>query len=955
MVASARVPANSRLRNFSKPPSVASRINRAWDLPAWSWESCPITLAARDPTPGAGRFPSLPRGSAPPLPREDGGPSCGGLLKAGVAPTVAHGEGPGGVPKARIPSANMVSLNPSAFAPVRLERGDTAGASPRRAIRQGVPGVAGHGRVTRLPHRGRGAIHSTEEQHGGGGCHPGVSPGRVTRAPSATAGVTAPEAAYWNRTLSACLASKSRRSPVCTVATFAPHRAKSASFRSTAGCTNPPPEDPASQGQDRPREEEPGYYQRESEAPWQAGWRRNHSLGSRLSWKMVIAATALLSCCGCEEFTWRATSPTSQLRRMTTPSTAAGSRATPKANPGATREEKDATVVDNSPQALKQTRELAARARPTMENVLRLLRSGKMLSFDLEAEARDVAGGPARLIPVLQKMVASNSEPIAVRVRSASLLQELGGPLPDSLMAPLLKAPDPTVRMQAVLILGHKKGPIAHPALLSLLDDAAPRVRTAAIDAVATSRVPGHIPRLVARMQASNPPAEVARAALALAGEDQQALVIGTAVRVARSHDLQGLDSEWRQVFQLLMKAPSAQVRAQAEDALGVLVAHRDLPERRRFIALLTETCTARSTAVLQTLSDEAKDLVSRWHVLQGRVRAEGATALQNELLAMLTEADRLRIAEEGKSPVKVDSDSIRYEELTREVAWALATLPPGKGTPKIIEALRSTMAREKHAYLQEVLGVALWKAGGKETLAEVQALARRLSSSEDPRAGLAWMLEGRTLDTAMRRLVALGVIDAAPARSTLEAWQRQTDDDDGKELANPRRVAGYLAHAGRVLSFDTETGVLPVRHDRLLKDLAHISGGALRLEDVSQHWLRSKGDDEDAPYDVAFICGTRAYRFQAENRGDWYDVESVVRAANRALADNKSPLRFVMLDTGDQTAEILFARPEAIRGAIAEGLLCVESSTGGPVQRGKDFEDSMKRRLQKEGAVIIQ
>ena len=94
------------------------------------------------------------------------------------------------------------------------------------------------------------------------------------------------------------------------------------------------------------------------------------------------------------------------------------------------------------------------------------------------------------------------------------------------------------------------------------------------------------------------------------------------------------------------------------------------------------------------------------------------------------------------------------------------------------------------------------------------------------------------------------------------------------------------LDAAGIFLTFDTETGEIPVGHDKLLLDFAAASGGAFKPEACHEKMLQKNDEDSDAPYAVQFIHGGRLYRFTARNFSDWYDVERVVLACNRALAD---------------------------------------------------------------------
>ncbi len=77
--------------------------------------------------------------------------------------------------------------------------------------------------------------------------------------------------------------------------------------------------------------------------------------------------------------------------------------------------------------------------------------------------------------------------------------------------------------------------------------------------------------------------------------------------------------------------------------------------------------------------------------------------------------------------------------------------------------------------------------------------------------------------------------------------------------------------------------------------------------------------------YDVAFEHGGKWYRFSAENLGDWYDVDAVMDAANRALEDAGVLERFHSIVTGGQDALLVLAKPESLDGAARELSLPTE------------------------------
>ncbi len=75
---------------------------------------------------------------------------------------------------------------------------------------------------------------------------------------------------------------------------------------------------------------------------------------------------------------------------------------------------------------------------------------------------------------------------------------------------------------------------------------------------------------------------------------------------------------------------------------------------------------------------------------------------------------------------------------------------------------------------------------------------------------------------------------------------------------------------------FDTEFDEIPCPHHLLIMEFAENSGGGFDPECAVQTWHRKNREDIRADYTVQFLYKGRLYRFEAENHGDWYDVEAV-------------------------------------------------------------------------------
>jgi hypothetical protein len=151
------------------------------------------------------------------------------------------------------------------------------------------------------------------------------------------------------------------------------------------------------------------------------------------------------------------------------------------------------------------------------------------------------------------------------------------------------------------------------------------------------------------------------------------------------------------------------------------------------------------------------------------------------------------------------------------------------------------------------------------------------------------------------------------------------------------------LVGAGHGYWFDVETGTFPNEHDSLLRSLADTVRPA--LDGVVFEEIAPDIDDEDGGYVLrAYVDGQRL-ETTAENLGDWYDVDAVLRLLDAVLHERRSDQRFVLLETMDQTATVVGGKAEVLRAALEAKLI----TTGDPKAAealGKAFEDRVKASL---------
>jgi hypothetical protein len=144
--------------------------------------------------------------------------------------------------------------------------------------------------------------------------------------------------------------------------------------------------------------------------------------------------------------------------------------------------------------------------------------------------------------------------------------------------------------------------------------------------------------------------------------------------------------------------------------------------------------------------------------------------------------------------------------------------------------------------------------------------------------------------------------------------------------------VAAGLAHW-----FDVETGTYPNEHDSLMRSLALLV--APDLQDTVFEETAPGIDDESHPYELTAYANGKRYRTQAQNYSDWYDVEAVLRLLNKVMADRNATVRFMPLDTTDQTLIVVAASPATLEKATQAGLLKAGQDVREAEHLGKEFE----------------
>ncbi len=210
------------------------------------------------------------------------------------------------------------------------------------------------------------------------------------------------------------------------------------------------------------------------------------------------------------------------------------------------------------------------------------------------------------------------------------------------------------------------------------------------------------------------------------------------------------------------------------------------------------------------------------------------------------------------------------------------------------------------------------------------------------------WRKEEFRLEEALAELKSSGVISTssgviiAKMRNARKKLQGSDDLDptDGSTLLEA------LGSAGIVTIFDAETDSLPCYHDFLIFEFSEATNGGFVPEAAVQSWNGKKEDDPEGFYTVKFIYKNRLYRFDAEYRSDWYDVEAVSNALNFALETSGSKQRFIPLASDGQIAEFVFADPSIFLSIAEKYAIPVSPDADDAVLKGKAFEQKVIDRL---------
>jgi hypothetical protein len=530
----------------------------------------------------------------------------------------------------------------------------------------------------------------------------------------------------------------------------------------------------------------------------------------------------------------------------------------------------------------------------------------------------------------LRRILHDGQAPARGRARAALVLAGLGQPDGEAFLLAALDSPAAGLCAASLDMLGdwQSKVDLARPEMaariVKLLSSADPDVVRKAVHLCAWRKVPGAEAGLRAALAGGRGPAvELAEvlARLATTMESVQAALPYLFRRRQEKYTCSVSSS-----FHPVINHPDPAVATPLRQALQQdLLSYEGDEDRlgQHWAGDLASVADHTAAAVLEDIVARAKDPVSRAYALEGLARLQPERAVER-ILAEVRRYGPWDMLLRLLRKYAVEED---YERI------CAALFPPSGG------------GEERRPGLEEAR-LLLENLGGRGR----QRLLDRLDRLEArARQWAVWKLQGLDVRSALAELHSAGVVRQTPDELLARMGEGQGGGGEALDVTEPALLAGALSYADLTTYFDTGTGFVPCNHHHLIRHFARGSGGRFTPEYPVQTWHRQGEDDYDGPYTVQFIYRGRLYRFAAENYGDYYDVDAVVRALNTALEHNGQRERYLGLYTGDQCARFVFADPAAFVPVAQRYGLPLAQDPSEAMRAGRAFEQQVLESLESD------
>lgn len=526
----------------------------------------------------------------------------------------------------------------------------------------------------------------------------------------------------------------------------------------------------------------------------------------------------------------------------------------------------------------------------------------------------------------LHQMVSDERLDPRGRTKAAEVLIIFAEPAGEKLLRDMLQSPRVELRLAALQSLGEwelkldlSKSDWA-TRVHSLLDDSDQRVVEEAAKVCRYRKIPGSEDKLIAVLEKNNlkNPATIANQLAEIATTKR-------AVGALLPHvlkDNSDKDYHWTGFsFRNLIENPDPEVSGPVRKAVyEYLLQFRAQRYDQTLVRDLVDVVGADAISVLEDIKRNARDPVSRSYALDALARLQPEKAI--DLITQHIDAEGYRSDISKLRDYVAENDFDRIAPIVLNVCQR-SNRPMDRG---IVELFWTKFGIRGRQFVKEHMD----------------------NLDEHARMWATWKLENRDLVAALTEMQSAGIIQMAPHEvlQKMQEEHKEYDDLTPLDTSDPYSLTGALVTAGIVVKFDTESDMLPSYHDRLILEFADASNGRFAPQWPIQTWHQANEEDYDAPYTVQFVLKNRLFQTGAENYGDWYDVEAVVRLINFALEIAGDRRCYIALATGDQTASFVFADPVAFLPIAKKYGLPISRDPTEAIRQGIEFEKRVIDRI---------
>ena len=552
------------------------------------------------------------------------------------------------------------------------------------------------------------------------------------------------------------------------------------------------------------------------------------------------------------------------------------------------RVSREPIVVDDRAQIDECRRVYEQSVSDLQDQAIALVNQGEWLFLEHERALKERRTESLKTMHAL--LADKNAKPVA-RAKAAQILASLEDSKGEQFLFDALRSNSTELRLAALRILREYSSrfidlslPDRAAAVCALLADEDEEVVQAVADLCAYREIPGAEAKLLAVLKAGN---------LTNPNEFSQKLA-----RLATTHETIDtvlpliMDSlperypSYEYVFRKVLESPDSSVREPVRKAIfEIALQYEDQRYDQSLVCELAHAADSDAISVLEDIRANATDPISRTYAVEAMARLQPDKAVNLMLDLIESQGPRSHIIQGLRQYVgKPDYD---------RVVPVILSSQKGTGRPLGTEFVRlclSEFGERGRAFVQDKLD----------------------DLDEDARMWAKWKLQNIDLRTVLGELHEAGVISTSPDRLITKMREGRSENSQSLDLSNPHELASALVCDEIVVMFDAETGTLPCNHDWLVLLFTEYVGDRFRPQWPVQLWHQEDEDDFDAPYTLQFVYQDRLFRTGAENDGDWYDVEAVVRLLNFALETTGQAERFIGLAANGQCPVFVLANPNA-------------------------------------------